>query len=233
MDNVPAFVSVVFMVTTFVTVGIFLFAVRTTAIKSAFGRAVLFLVPFWLIFQYLLASVGFFQNTTSMPPRLLFFAVGPAVVLIVSSFLVARVGFVSALPISLLTGLHVIRIPIELTLSWLSEARVIPEIMTFHGTNFDIVSGISAPLAFYFALKNTSASRYILIGWNIIALGLVLNVLITAMFCIPSPIQKLAFEQPNIAVLYAPYIWLPAIVVPIVIFAHLASLYQLIGRRQA
>ena len=231
MENIPAFVSVVFMITTFVTVGIFLFAVRRTADRSKFGKILLFLIPFWLVFQYVAAASGFFQNTSSFPPRLLFFAVGPSVLLMALAFLLARNDFVSALPIALLTAVHVIRIPVELTLSWLGEARVVPEIMTFHGTNFDIISGLTAPVALYFAMKNTPASRPILFGWNFLALGLVMNVMITAMFCIPSPIQKLAFDQPNIGVLYAPYIWLPAIVVPIVVFAHIASLYKLFTRR--
>jgi hypothetical protein len=231
MEHVPAFVSVVFMVTTFVTVGIFLSAVKTTANRSTFGRIVLFLIPFWLIFQFVLASSGFFLNTASLPPRLFAVGLGPALLLILLSFVLARANFVETLPITILTILHVIRIPVELTLSWLSQARVVPEIMTFHGTNFDIISGLTAPIAFYFALKDTSFSRYVLIGWNFLALGLVLNVVITAILCIPSPFQKLAFDQPNIAVLHSPYVWLPTVVVPIVFFCHFASLYQLFRRR--
>jgi hypothetical protein len=233
MEQIPAFVSVVFMITTFVTVGIFLSAVRATTDRSTFGKVVLFLIPFWLIFQFFRSSSGFFQNTAGLPPRLFAFGVGPALLLILLSFVLARANFVAALPITILTILHVIRIPVELTLSWLSQARVVPEIMTYHGTNFDIISGLTAPIAFYFALKDTSVSRYVLIGWNFLALGLVLNVVITAILCVPSPLQKLAFDQPNIAVLHSPYIWLPTVVVPIVFFCHFASLYQLLKRRPA
>lgn len=231
MEQVPAFVSVVFMVTTFVTVGIFLSAVRQTAERSRFAKTVLFLIPFWLLFQYFAASAGFFENTSSLPPRLFAFGLGPALLLIVLAFVLARESFVAALPIAAITIIHVIRIPVELTLSWLSQARAVPEIMTYHGTNFDIISGITAPIAFYFALRRTPISRAILIGWNFMALALVLNVVITAILCIPSPLQRLAFDQPNIAVLHSPYIWLPTVVVPIVLFCHFAALYQLIRRR--
>ncbi len=233
MESVPAFVSVVFMITTFVTVGIFLFAVRSTAQRSTFGKSVLFVVPFWMIFQFVVGSSGFFQNTSALPPRLFVFGLAPALALMALAFLFARESFVSAFPLALITILHVIRIPVELTLSWLSQARVIPEIMTYHGTNFDIVSGLTAPLAFYFALKRSSFSRPLLIAWNLLALGLVLNVVITAILCIPSPIQRLAFDQPNVGVLYFPYIWLPTIVVPIVIFCHLASLYKLLSNARS
>lgn len=230
MEQVPAFVSVVFMVTTFVTVGIFLSAVRRTAERSTFAKIILFVIPFWLIVQFMLASSGFFQNTTAFPPRLFLFGLAPALGLIILSFLTARNSFVSALPLAVLTGIHVIRIPVELTLSWPSQARVVPQIMTYHGTNFDILSGITAPIALYFALRKTSVSRYLLIGWNLAALGLVLNVVITAILCVPSAIQRLAFDQPNVAVLHSPYIWLPTVVVPMVFFCHFASLYRLIVR---
>jgi hypothetical protein len=45
------------------------------------------------------------------------------------------------------------------------------------------------------------------------------------------PAQQLNFDQPNRAVLYFPYVWLPAIVVPIVLFSHLAALWQIFVRR--
>jgi hypothetical protein len=232
MDQVPAFVSVVFMVTTFITVGIFVFAIKSAGSDSFAKRFLLFIVPFWLLLQVVVASSGFYINTASLPPRLFVFGVAPALLLIIGIFVFARPTIVTALPLTLLTIIHVIRIPVELTLAWLAEARVVPEIMTFHGTNLDILSGITAPFAFYFAIKERPSSRVVLIVWNLAALALVLNIVITAILCIPSPIQKLAFDQPNIAVLNFPYAWLPTIVVPIVFFSHFASLYKpLILRR--
>jgi hypothetical protein len=59
----------------------------------------------------------------------------------------------------------------------------------------------------------------------------VLNVVITAIFCVPSPIQQLAFDQPNRAVLFFPYIWLPTVIVPIVFFSHAASLWKLLTNK--
>ncbi len=228
----PAFVSAVFMITAFVTVGIFLYAVRSIEDDPGAAKILLFLVPFWLIFQFVISSGGFYVNTTSFPPRLFLLGVFPALLLILGLFVFARETVVSALSLKILTIIHVIRIPVELTLSWLATAGVVPEIMTFHGTNFDIVSGLTAPVAFYFTFQRTKFSRYALLFWNLAALGLVLNIVITAILCIPSPIQKLAFDQPNVAVLYFPYAWLPTIIVPIVLFAHFASIYQLLTGRE-
>jgi hypothetical protein len=218
------------MITAFVTVGIFVSAVRTTADRSTFAKVVLFLVPFWLFFQFILGSSGFFLNTDGLPPRVLAFGAGPALLLIVLAFLVARKNFILTLPLAALTILHVIRIPVELTLAWLSDAGAVPRLMTFHGTNVDIISGLTAPIAFYFALKKTRASRTVLIVWNLLCLGLLVNIVTTAILCVPSPLQRLAFEQPNIAVLHFPYNWLPTVVVPIILFSHLASLYQLFAK---
>src|SRR5688572_9939649 len=233
MDQVPAFVSVVFMVTTFITVGIFLYAVRGSDAKTLAARVVLFIVPFWLIFQFVAGASGFYQNTASLPPRMFVFGVAPALLLILGLFVFARSSFILALPITWMTIIHVVRIPVELTLAWLADAQTVPEVMTFRGTNLDIISGLTAPLAFYFATKKTPVSRVVLIVWNLAALALVLNIVITAILCVPSPIQKLAFDQPNIAVLYFPYSWLPTVIVPIVFFSHFASLYKLLIRQPA
>lgn len=228
MEMVPAYVSVVFMITTFVTVGIFLFAVKSVPPTVA-SRLLLFAVPFWLIFQFIVARTGFYLDTSAMPPRLLVFAVGPALLLILVLMLWGRDTLVSALPLSFLTLIHVIRLPVELTLAWLAEARTVPDLMTFHGTNFDIISGLTAPLALFFAMRKDRPSRIALLVWNFFALALVLNVVITAILCLPTPFQQFAFDQPNTAVLHAPFIWLPAVVVPIVWFCHFASIYKLLA----
>jgi hypothetical protein len=231
MEQVPPYVSVVFMITTFITVGIFLFAVRGTPASNA-ARVVTFTVPFWLILQFVLAGSGFYADTSALPPRLFAFGAGPAFAFIAALLVLARSSFISFLPLGLLTLVHVIRIPVELVLAWLADAGAVPHLMTFHGTNFDILSGLTAPVAYWLSRRDDASSRKLLLAWNFLTLGLVLNIVITAILCLPSPIQQFAFEQPNRAVLYAPYIWLPTVVVPIVFLSHFASIYKvLIGNR--
>jgi hypothetical protein len=67
----------------------------------------------------------------------------------------------------------------------------------------------------------------LLIAWNLLCLGLLINIVTLAVLSAPFPFQQLAFDQPNIAVLFFPFIWLPAFVVPAVLFAHLVCLRQL------
>tara|TARA_R110002096_G_scaffold209585_1_gene396758 strand:- start:1620 stop:1829 length:210 start_codon:yes stop_codon:yes gene_type:complete len=48
-----------------------------------------------------------------------------------------------------------------------------------------------------------------------------------------TPFQQLAFDQPNIGVTYFPFVWIPAVIVPIILFSHLVSIRQLILRKKA
>jgi hypothetical protein len=123
--------------------------------------------------------------------------------------------------------LHTVRIPVELVLFWLSEHGVIPRLLTFEGRNFDIFSGLTAPLIYYFGFIRPKLGKGVLITWNIICLVLLVNVVTHAILSLPTPFQKFAFDRPNVAVLYFPYIWLPACVVPLVLFSHLAILRKL------
>jgi hypothetical protein len=230
-ENLPQFISIVFILTTFLTVGFLFYAIKQTVYDTIPAKIVLFLVPFWLFFQTILSLGNFYQNTSTLPPRMPVFAVLPAVLLIISLFIFARKSFIEPLPLKILTLLSVIRIPVELVLYWLAEHKAVPQIMTFAGWNFDILSGITAPVVFWLAFRNGKTNRKLLIAWNVFGLILLANIVSIAVLSLPSPIQKLAFETPNRAVLYFPFIWLPAVVVPIVLFSHLASLWILFKRR--
>jgi hypothetical protein len=63
---------------------------------------------------------------------------------------------------------------------------------------------------------------------NVISLGLLLNVVANGMLSAPTPFQQFGFEQPNIAVLHFPFMFLPACIVPIILFSHLSSIRQLV-----
>jgi hypothetical protein len=227
IEQVPAYVSITFLITSFVTVAIFITAVRRAGTESFAAKLLLFIIPAWMIFQAVLASGGFYLNTDAVPPRLFLFGPLPALAFIIFYFIVARETVIEKLPLAHLTLLHTIRIPVELVLSWLFAAGMVPEVMTYHGTNLDILSGITAPIIYFICFRGDRVKTKLLAAWNIFALLLLVNIVVTAVLCVPSPIQKLAFDQPNIALFYFPYIWLPTVIVPIVLFCHLASLWKI------
>ena len=109
--------------------------------------------------------------------------------------------------------------------------RLIPDLMTFEGYNFDIFSGISAPVVYYAVFTKKWVGKNGLLLWNILCLGLLINILTIAVLSAQTPIQMLAFDQPNIAVTHFPFVWLPAVIVPIVLYAHLVSIRQLLSSK--
>lgn len=226
-ENLPSYVSIVFILTTFLTVGFLFRAIRDTVFATIAAKTVVFLITFWIFFQAIFSLGGFYSNTQSVPPKLIVFGVFPAILLIISLFIFARKSFIEPLPLRTLTLLSIVRIPVELGIFWLFQNKLMPQIMTFEGWNFDILSGISAPFIAWFAFRGNKVNRPVLIIWNICGLLLLANIVTIAILSMPSPIQKLAFEQPNFAVLYFPFIWLPTIIVPIVLFSHLVSLWIL------
>ncbi len=110
--------------------------------------------------------------------------------------------------------------------------KAVPELMTFEGRNFDILSGISAPIVYYLYFIKGKISKRTLIIWNFICLLLLVNIVVHAILSAPTPFQKMAFDQPNIAVLHSPFHLLPAIVVPLVFLSHLASIRLLLKRKK-
>jgi len=228
IEGLPGYISATFIFTTFLVVGFFLYAIRQTVFHTLPAKIITFLLAFWLIFQTILAFSGFYLKTDTMPPRLMIAGVFPAFLLIILYFIFARESFIEKLPLRILTLLHVIRIPVEIVLWWLFQQKMIPQLMTFEGRNFDIIAGLTAPFIAWLAFKNGKINRFLLAVWNLFALGLLLNIVSNAVLSIPSSFQQFAFDQPNRAVLYFPFIWLPTIVVPIVLFTHLASFWNLL-----
>ncbi len=182
----------------------------------------------WMALQGYLSYIGFYsQHLDTMPPRFIF-VLGPPLLLIFLLFLTAwGREFMDSLSLSTLTYLHVIRIPVELVLLGLFFSKAIPELMTFEGRNFDILAGITAPLVAYFGVQQGKVGKNALLFWNFLCLALLFNIVIHAILSIPTPFQQFAFDQPNMGVLHFPFIWLPAVIVPIVLFSHLASIRKL------
>lgn len=220
MEKVPEFVSTLFILTTFIT--LYLFSRATSK-----PRVVLLVLLAWLALQGFIALSGFYTVTDTFPPRFLL-GILPPLAFIFFLFLSPRGRlFIDSLDLKMLTLLHVIRIPVELVLFWLFSYKTIPQLMTFEGRNFDILSGISALLVYYFGFIKKSLDKKFILAWNFICLALLANIVINAFLSAPFPFQKFAFDQPNIAILYFPFIWLPALVVPLVLFSHLVAIRKL------
>jgi len=120
---------------------------------------------------------------------------------------------------------------VELVLYWLFIHKAVPQVITFEGSNFDVLSGITAPLIYYFGFVKNKLPNAVILVWNFICLSLLINVVYHAVLSVPTPLQQFGFEQPNIAITYFPFVLLPAFLVPLVLFAHMVVITRLTGKR--
>ncbi len=229
MDPVPYHGNFVFIATTVATFGfIYSSVVQAQATpKKHLPLLVGVVLVSWMALVAWLAHTRFFLHFDSTPPRLLLAIGVPALcIAILLSYTKTR-QFLLNMPISTLTYIHIVRVPVEIILWWLYLAGNVPQLMTFEGINYDILSGVTAPFIAIFAIGFKNKRRILAIVWNLLALALLVNIVGHAILSAPGPFQQLAFNQPNIGVFYFPYIWLPAFIVPAVLFAHLVSLIKL------
>jgi len=221
MENTPVYVYATFGLTIIATLYLFYRATQ----KS---KGLIVLLSIWLSFQSIIGILGFYKVTNSMPPRFQLLLLPPLVFTIIQFSTKKGRVFIDSLELKALTIIHIVRLPVEIVLYWLFIAKAVPQLMTFEGRNFDIIAGITAPIIYYLGFVKNKLNKSIFLVWNILCVGLLLNIIINGMLSAPTLFQQFGFEQPNIAVLKFPFIFLPACIVPIILFAHLSSIRQLI-----
>lgn len=225
MVEISHITNIGFIITTIVTLWCFFKATQSPKTMLA--------ILLWVFIVGLLGINGFYSNTKAFPPRFVFL-IAPASIFILIAFLnrKSRIA-IDQLGLKWFTLLHVVRVPVELVLYNVFQAGLIPESMTFEGYNLDILSGITAPFIYYFVFVKKWIGRKGLLIWNIACLALLFNILTIAILSAQTPFQQFSFDQPNIGVAYFPFVWLPAVIVPLVLFSHLVSIRQLIKTKNS
>ncbi|AWV96832.1 hypothetical protein [Arcticibacterium luteifluviistationis] len=221
--EIPEYVSIIFILTTLYTIWLF---------KRAFkpNQITLVILYVWLGLQGFLANSGFYQDTTSLPPKF-GLALIPTLILIAYIFLSPKgKKFMDKLDPESLYWIHTVRIPIEIVLWMLFVASQIPEAMTFRGRNFDIIAGLTAPLIIFYGIRKPIIDKNRLLLWNVLCLFLLLNIVVMAILSIDSPLQTMSFEMPNKGIIQFPYVWLASFIVPTVLFSHLVSIRHLLKK---
>jgi hypothetical protein len=218
------YTALIFFVTTLQAVGIFILATKP-------GKWWLLIFGIWMALQAAVGFSGFYENTTTLPPRFVLLILPTIAGILLLFVLPAGRRFLNAADIGKLTLVHVVRIPVEGVLFGLFVDGMIPEIMTFDGMNWDIISGISALFMYYFGYINPKLSETVLLIWNVVCLGLLVNIVVIAILSVPTAFQQFGFDQPNIAIGQFPYVWLPSVVVPIVLLSHLVSIRSLVLKK--
>jgi hypothetical protein len=195
--------------------------------KSANAASLLLLM--WCIFQSTLALNKWYMDRLSTPPHITFAIVWPTFTFLALLLIPYTRRVLDGLTLFHLTAIHIIRIPVEITLWLLYAQRQVPQSMTFEGSNFDIIMGLTAIPIAYMVFRQSIQKKW-LIAWNILGIGLLVNIVITAIGAAPTTFQWRDFAQPNFAVTHFPFIWLPSFIVPVVLFGHILSLWKLLRK---
>jgi hypothetical protein len=219
MEQLPIYVSILFVLITIITVTLFYF--------SSPNKNVLYSIVLWALITGILGLNGFFTNTSGLPPRFFFLILFPLITIIATLSMHKGKLYISSMNLKTLTALHTIRIAVEGVLYLLFVHKLMPQLMTFEGRNMDIISGLTAPIMYWLYFKRKSIGPKVVFAWNLLCLLILLFTVTNAVLSTPTPFQQFAFDQPSVAVAYFPFLWLPAIVVPIVVFSHLVALKHL------
>lgn len=223
-----------FLILTILFVGMLRLEIFDALKKTSFAEEKKKSIRFWvwtsLIGWFVLVSglsmSGFLQNFFSFPPRMMIVLIIPLVSILLITFSSTLKEILKHIPPHNLIRLQVFRIFVEILLWMLFIENLLPVQMSFEGRNFDVIAGLTAPLAAYFFGKNRKA----MIIWNFGGLALLLNIVIVAVLSLPSPFRYFMNEPANTIVAYFPIVLLPAFLVPLAYTLHFFSLRQLLSK---
>jgi hypothetical protein len=197
-------------------------AKRRTLIRFTIAGLIL-----WLTILALVVASGYFEEGKEMPFRLLTAVLPPVIVIIVLLFSKKLRLVLLMIPSSWLIYAQTFRILTELTY-WLGyRGGYIPPQMTFEWLNYDIIVGVTAPMAGYVFFGRGRFHRFQAVYWNIFGIALLLNTMVIAIFSMPSSLRVFFTDVNSSFMTKFPFIWIPGFVVPFALALHLFSLKQL------
>ena len=163
-----------------------------------------------------LAASGALADVDARPPPAgaMLLAMGAGTVALALS----RVGDrLLRLPLAALVGVQSFRIPVEVLLAAAHDAGAVPVEMTWHGLNFDVVSGGTA-LVLAVWLWRGRPPRWVVAAWNALGLALLAVVVTVA----ASSAFGLLPTEPQLTLPVTwPGVWLPAWLVQLALLGHI------------
>jgi hypothetical protein len=236
LTNAPVAVDLAFIAIVIGTLGLALWGAARAARRVGSGavqgvRIAAVALVGWLALTAVLAERGFFEDFLAMPPRMLL-GVGPPLLALLAIAVSRRVApLLAAVPPAWLVAAQAFRIPVEIVLWQLAVAGAIPELLTFHGRNVDILVGLTAPVVAYACFVRRAWPARVALWWNWVGIVILLNVVVHVQLAAPTPWRILETDPPATFIADWPYIWLPAVLVPLAWLLHALSLRQLRSRR--
>lgn len=189
------------------------------------------LLALWMTVTAVLAGAGVFSDFSSLPPKLMLFVFPLLLVLIVLTFTPGMKRLLSVVPPAWLIAVQTFRVAVEILLWMLFVQNLLPVQMTFEGRNFDVLTGLTAPVVAYFCCVKNVWPKAVAVVWNILGLALLVNIVTISILSMPVPFRVFMNEPANTIVTHFPFVWLPVVLVPIAFCMHLFSLRQLLLRK--
>jgi len=185
------------------------------------------LIAGWMMMVGIMAIKGFFADLTTLPPRPIILILLPLPLVLVTAFSKRFKEMALTIPEHWLIRFQAFRIFVELILWQAFAKNILPVQMTFEGRNWDIASGVLALVVAWMVLHKRNNYRTIATAYNIIGIGLLLNVLIVAFLSMPTPLRYFMNEPTVEKVGQFPMIYLPSVLVVLAYSFHIFSLRQL------
>ena len=200
--------------------GTVVWAIRRTSGRSAgiWAGATLTL---WLVLTGGLASSGFLDQWN--PPRM-FLLFGSILIFLFWSARQPWTQRLGDLSLKWLVGFQAFRIGVELLLHEAVQEGVAHPTMTWTGTNFDILPGVSALLLCPFADRLKPRSLQV---WNVAMAVVLIFTVVTAMLAAPTPFRQIGGDPPNVFVACFPFVWLPGVLVTSAWLGHIVLFRRL------
>jgi hypothetical protein len=175
-------------------------------------------VGVWLVLTGALAASGYLLRFDFVPP--------PFAVLLVLTLAMgvglgsSKVGLrtAQAIPLHWLVLSQCFRLPLELVMHQAAMEGTMPNVMSFSGYNFDILTGISSIIVAW-QLKR-GGSIEVARWWNRLGSALLTVIIMIALLASPV-VRAFGNAQVNVWVAYVPFVWLPTILVAFAIFGHI------------
>jgi hypothetical protein len=187
-------------------------------------------LPLWIGYVAALSWFEVFKPVPGRPPGILLVFV-PIVLFIALVVIRSGWGRIAALaiPLPLLHGLQVFRIGVELFLHQFWELGLAPRMLTYEGSNIDIIVALTAPVVAFLATRGNMGLR-IALTWNALGLVALANVIFRSILTAPGPLNILVSDVPNTFVATFPYSLLPGFFPPLAITLHVLSIKAIRAR---
>lgn len=183
----------------------------------------------WISYGGILGYTGVIANTSALPPGMFYMLV--PIIMLVMFMARSRIGETVALsfPLWFLMGFESFRLVVEIFLHQLWIDGQVPKMLTYQGTNFDILIGISAPVVAWLLISRRISNRVALV-WNVIGIMMLANVAVRAVLTSPGTLHFISTEVPNTAIGAFPYTYIPCLMVPLALVLHVLSIRVLRNR---